>query len=47
MKLINAEQEVTVIIYDDEHEEYLDKVMTIEELLDTYTNECCPPIYIG
>ena len=45
MKWINAEQQVTVSIYDDEHEEYLDKIMTVEEMLDAYTNEGCPTIY--
>ena len=45
MKWINAEQQVTVTIYDEEHEEHLDKVMTVEEMLDTYTNEGCPTIY--
>ena len=45
MKWINAEQKVTVTVYDEEHEEHLDKVMTVEEMLDTYTNEGCPTIY--
>lgn len=45
MKWLNAEQQVTVTIYDEEHEEYLDKIMTVEEMLDTYTNEGCPTIY--
>ena len=45
MKWINAEQQVTVTIYDEEHEEYLDKIMTVEETLDTYTSEGCPTIY--
>ena len=45
MKWINAEQKVTVTIYDEEHEEHLDKIMTVEEMLDTYTNEGCPTIY--
>ena len=45
MKWINAEQQVTVTIYDEEHEEHLDKKMTVEEMLDTYTNEGCPTIY--
>lgn len=45
MKWINAEQQVTVIIYDEEHEEHINKVMTVEEMLDTYTNEGCPTMY--
>jgi len=45
MKWINAEQQVTVTIYDEEHEEHLDKIMTVEEMLDAYTNEGCPTIY--
>lgn len=45
MKWINAEQQVTVTIYDEEHEEHHDKKMTVEEMLDTYTNEGCPTIY--
>ena len=47
MKWINAEQQVTVTIYDEEHEEHLDKTMTVEEMLDTYTNEGCPTMYIN
>lgn len=34
-------------IYDEEHEEYFDKTMTIEEMLDTYTNEGYPTMYIN
>lgn len=45
MKWINAEQQVTVTIYDEEHEEHIDNKMTVEEVLDTYTNEGCPTIY--
>ena len=47
MKWINAEQQVTVTIYDEEHEEHLDKTMTVEEMLDTYTNEGFPTMYIN
>ena len=45
MKWINAEQQVTMTIYDEEHEEHIDKIMTVEEMLDTYINEGCPTIY--
>jgi ribosomal protein L34E len=45
MKWIDAEQKVTVTIYDEEHEEHHDKIMTVEEMLDTYTNEGCPTMY--
>lgn len=46
MKWINAEQLVTVTVFDEEHEEYLDKTMSVEEMLDAYTHEGCPPIYL-
>lgn len=29
-------------VYDDEHEEWIDKEMTIAEYLDAYTDEGCP-----
>ena len=45
IKWINAEQQVTITTYDEEHEEHLIKTMTVEEMLDTYTNEGCPTIY--
>lgn len=45
MKWINAEQKVTVTIYDEEHEEHLEEIMTVETMLDAYTNEGCPTIY--
>lgn len=45
MKWINAEQQVTVTIYDEEHEEHLEEIMTIETMLDAYTNEGCPTMY--
>ena len=45
MKWINAEQQVTATIYDEEHEEHNVKTMTVEEMLDSYTNEGCPTIY--
>ena len=45
MKWINAEQKVTVTMYDEEHEEHHNKIMTVEEMLDTYTNEGCPAMY--
>ncbi len=46
MKWINAKQRVTVTIYDEEHEEHIEKIMTVEEMLDTYTNEGCPTMYV-
>ena len=46
-KWISAEQQVTVTIYDEEHEEHLTKRMTVEEMLDTYTNEGCPTMRGG
>jgi hypothetical protein len=33
---------VTVNLYDDEHEEYIDERMTIAECLDRFTDEGCP-----
>lgn len=45
MKWINVEQPITVTIYDEEHEEHLVKTMTVEEMIDAYTNEGCPTIY--
>lgn len=45
MKWINAEQKVIVTIYDEEHEEHLVKMMSVEEMLDTYTNDGCPTMY--
>jgi hypothetical protein len=38
---------VTATIYDEEHEEHIVKTMTVEEMLDSYTNEGCPPIYLN
>lgn len=45
-KWINAEQQVTVTVYDSEHEERLNKSLTVEEMLDAYTHEGCPPLYL-
>lgn len=45
MKWINAKQQVTVTLYDEEHEEYPEKTMTVEEMLDAYTTEGCPTMY--
>lgn len=44
MRLINAERKVHVLAYDDEHEENIVKYMTVEELLDEFTDEGCPTI---
>ena len=45
MKWIDAEKKLTITVFDEEHEEHIDKVMSVEEILDTYTNEGCPSIY--
>lgn len=45
-KWINAEQQVTVTVYDSEHEERFNKSLTVEEMLDAYTHEGCPPLYL-
>lgn len=37
-KLIDTSQEVEVQLYDDEHEEFTEQMMTIEEYLNRYTN---------
>lgn len=42
MRLIDADAMVTVMLYDDEHEEFYTKRMTIAECLDRYTEEGCP-----
>lgn len=40
MRWINADAKVVVTIYDEEHEEHLRKKMTVEEMLDAYTDGC-------
>lgn len=42
MRLIDADSMVTVLVYDEEHEELYTKRMTIGEYLDRYTEEGCP-----
>ena len=42
-RYIEANKKLTITVYDDEHEEHVDHYMTIEEILDTYTSEGCPP----
>ena len=44
MKWINAETKVTITVYDEQDEEHTIEEMTVEEILDTYTNEGCPTI---
>lgn len=39
---IDADTMVTVMLYDEEHEEYYTERMTIAECLDRYTEEGCP-----
>ena len=41
-KYIDADKKLTITVYDDEHEENIDRYMTIEEIMDTYTSEGCP-----
>lgn len=41
-RTIDADSFVTVMLYDDEHEEYYTERMTIAECLDRYTEEGCP-----
>lgn len=47
MKFINAETKVTVQLFDDEHEEYITMEMTVEKVLDSFTEEGCPTIVVG
>lgn len=42
MRLIDADEYVTVLLYDDEHEEEYTERMTIAESLDRFTDEGCP-----
>ena len=42
MRLINADAMVTVTVYDEEHEEHKRRDMTVEDMLDTYTDGCPP-----
>ena len=45
MKWINVERIVTVEVFDEEHEDYIRKRMTVEDILDKFTDEGCPTIY--
>ena len=40
--IIDSNTIVTVLLYDEEHEEHSQKRMTIGEMLDRYTEEGCP-----
>ena len=44
MRFIDADAEVTVLVYDAEHEENSVKKMTLEEMCEAYTEEGCPII---
>lgn len=44
---INADTKRTVILYDDEREEFISKRMTIEEMCYAYTEEGIPIIFSG
>lgn len=43
MRLIDADARVTVQSFDEEHEEYDHTEMSVEEALDFFTDEGCPP----
>lgn len=45
MKLIDAEQKVNIIIFDEQTDDRKIETMTIEEILDNYTDEGCPESY--
>ena len=38
-RLVDVDKSVHVQIYDDEHEEYIDKEMTLAEYIDSFTDE--------
>lgn len=42
MKWIDAEQKLNITIFDEQFDERIIKCMTIEDLLNTFTNEGCP-----
>lgn len=42
MGLIESDTLVTASLFDDEHEEFINKKMTIAEYLDSFTEEGCP-----
>lgn len=42
MKLIDAEQKVNITIFDEQTDDRKIETMTIEEILDAYTDEGCP-----
>ena len=42
MKCIDAEQKLNITIFDEQTDDHRIETMTIEEILDTYTNEGCP-----
>lgn len=39
---IDADERITIQLYDDMHEEWIEENMTIAEYLDQYTEEGCP-----
>lgn len=42
MKLIDADKYVCALVFDGEHEEQRTETMTIEDFLDSFTEEGCP-----
>lgn len=40
--LVDADRVIHTQVYDDEHEEVIDRSMTIADFLDEYTEEGCP-----
>lgn len=44
MKWINADEVIHAQVYDDEHEEWSEREMTIEAFLDAFTDEGCPNV---
>ena len=46
MKLIDGDRIVTVQLYDDEHEEFVEKKMSIIDCIDAYTDEGVTEAYV-
>ena len=44
MRWINADKVIHAQVYDDEHEEWSEREMTIEKFLDAFTDEGCPTV---
>lgn len=45
MRWINADAEVEVTIFDEQYDDHMIKRMTVEEMLDRYTNDGCSTLF--